>query len=494
MKSERRLRRACPLALLALLMGAAGQSQNAPPGVPIGKGIVEGVVQNSLSGQPLEGARIKLGNYLNTELYTKTDAAGRFRFTGVNQGTYSIEAQYPGFLMPGQSGMSNGLRAQINLSPPRAANTAVTVTYGGQPAGTPEITTDNDGVLHASLTMALTPQSVITGKVTDANGLPMVDCQVQVLTRRLMRGGPTDFSVPIPMADGRTGLAPVVFTTTDDRGEFRAARLAPGSYYLFIGKPSGPESWERTYRETYYPNAIDPASAKPLDLTAGKEVRAEVQIVRIPGVRVAGHLIDPPVAPQSGPIPRTYTNLSLVAAGQRIGSYSGFTVANPDGSFEFLDVLPGKYTLQALTRERTMPSGPNQRQQELWAASRQVEISDNGEEGVTVEMQPLGELAGTVAFRQGCMPEPVQIHVQPSFSPVGFGPHQPPTVAPDGKFVLTGLAPVHYTIQMQSSGLSFPSSIQLGGIDVLRNGFDLPAAGHATLQIQMNCRPGGRPQ
>src|SRR5579883_796302 len=178
MKSERRLRRACPLALLALLMGAAGQSQNAPPGVPIGKGIVEGVVQNSLSGQPLEGARIKLGNYLNTELYTKTDAAGRFRFTGVNQGTYSIEAQYPGFLMPGQSGMSNGLRAQINLSPPRAANTAVTVTYGGQPAGTPEITTDNDGVLHASLTMALTPQSVITGKVTDANGLPMVDCQV----------------------------------------------------------------------------------------------------------------------------------------------------------------------------------------------------------------------------------------------------------------------------------------------------------------------------
>ena len=252
------------------------------------------------------------------------------------------------------------------------------------------------------------------------------------------------------------------------------------------------EFWERTYRETYYPNVIDAGSATPLEVGAGKEVRADIQIVRLAGVRVAGHVAVPPGQPaQSGPVPRWYTNVALIAAGQRSGNATAFSTTQ-DGAFEFLDVLPGRYTLQALTREIPTNLGSMREQKPIWAAVKEVEVSDKGVEGVIADLEPLAELAGVVTFQQGCTPEPLEIHAQVISSVFG-GPSMPAaSPGPDGKFVLTGLAPTHYTIHVQTKGGLFAGSAKLGELDVQRNGFDVPLNGNAILQIQMNCSFTGR--
>ena len=460
-----------------LALAAAAGAQTSPPVT----GIIEGVVQNSITGQPIEGARVKLSG-MEQELYAKTDSAGHFQFARLGRGNYTVVAQFPGFLEPGQSGnYLRGASPQIQLPPPTGRNAGVMVTYGGQPEP-PDITTDADGTVRASVSVALTPQAVITGKVTDPNGVACANCRMEVLTSRPACGGlagPTVFS-----PDGSMQFTQVANTTTDDRGEFRAGRLAAGSYYLRVDKQTAQDGWESSYRETFFPHAIDLASAKPLDVQPGKVVRAEIEIVRLPGVRVAGKVIEPPGQPAPSHPPRTYTSLSLEPPA---GFMAVIEFTNTrDGNFEIKDVLPGKHTLLAVTRE-----AGNSPQKELSAARKDIEVPESGLDGITVEMEPLRELSGIVTFVQGCPLEAVGVQAY-GFGTTVLQPSEAVSGVPDGRFVLSGLGPMRYHLSVRlnaSSGQLFLASAKLGDIDVTQTGFDVPRSGDATLQILVNCRP-----
>ena len=60
-------------------------------------GNVEGTIYQRSTGKPLEGADVHI---LETDQHQKTDANGKFRFTGISIGTYTLSVSHPNFNTP----------------------------------------------------------------------------------------------------------------------------------------------------------------------------------------------------------------------------------------------------------------------------------------------------------------------------------------------------------------------------------------------------------
>jgi hypothetical protein len=281
---------------------------------------------------------------------------------------------------------------------------------------------------------------------------------------------------------------------TDDRGEYRI-QLEPGTYWVVANKGgSSRNNWESADRVTYFPAAISLQSAKPLELAAGQVARADIQIVRQAGVRVAGKLLKPPGAvdsvvniPGSGPHSFLYTNLSLVPEGSALLNSNGpFTNGQED--FVFQDVIPGKYTLMALTLDAASDR-TGQNQKPVFGLIRDVAIGERDMDGFDLALEPLRDLDGEVTFGEGCKPAPLDIRTN------GFhtlSPSQATAVSgTDGKFVLRGLTTGRLSLnvswQMSPGQQVRVSSIRLGERDVQKNGLDVPYQGNETLRIAIDC-------
>jgi len=128
-----------------------------------------------------------------------TDIDGKFLFEDVAPGRYMLTAEKAGFV-PGRYG------ARSTTSP----GTQLAVSAGQE---------------MKDLVFLLTPQGVITGRVTDEDGDPVRGVQVTILRTGYNRG--------------RRLFLPSGGTNTDDQGNFRAGSLAPGRYYLSATDRSG---------------------------------------------------------------------------------------------------------------------------------------------------------------------------------------------------------------------------------------------------------------
>jgi hypothetical protein len=331
-----------------------------------------------------------------------------------------------------------------------------------------------DGTIHAMAVVPMLAYSVIAGRVTDPYGLPMKNCSLEVLKKSAPR--PTEFEHVNSNSQ------------TDDFGEYRI-QLEPGTYWIAVNKGGlSWQTWESADRITYFPAATSLERAKPLEVAAGQTVRADIQIVRQPGVRVSGKLLNPPVDQHS----YLQTNLSLMPEGNVLTNANGpFVTGSED--FEFHDVLPGKYILIALTRDLLSDrSGVNQKA--VSGLTREVVVGERDMNGFDLALEPLKDLPGEVTFREGCAPTPIDIRAA-GFNPVSSS-QTAAVSAVNGKFVLSGLMPGKVNINVSwrpIPGQSVQiSSIRLGDRDVQKNGFDFPYSGSGMLRVAMSC--GGRQQ
>jgi hypothetical protein len=465
-------------ALLLLLAAAHLHAQTAAAGA-----IVEGEVVNAATGAPIAGARVKLDPRHAEPLYLKSDAGGHFLFRNLPPALYQWSVEAPGFLQPAQP-------AFLDLTVPPAG--PICVGPGGvRPSTGPStIATDADGTTHARIAIPLTAYGVLTGKVTDPDGVPLEDWDVGILVKQVKQATPKtgnsgSFAQPLP--DGHYEITRRTTVRTNDKGEFRAARLEPGTYYVIANRPSLPGTAESSYRATYYARAIDLASAKPLELAAGDRARADIRIVSQPGIRIAGRLVRPGAAEDSGDRLLS-TQIVLAPETNLVNANGTSTVANDE--YEFNDVLPGRYTLMAVTHETSDLFGGHQKA--IFGLMRPIEAGDSDMNGVDLVLQPLRDLAGAVTFSEGCAPFPLTIRTD-SFSTLSGG--QAETVSgADGKFVLQGLGPGKFTVSVFSSSLMVgPVSIRLGERDVEKDGFESPISGDEPLLIEVGCANSRRP-
>lgn len=236
--------------------------------------------QNALRG----GAR---GSVASAPLTAVSDSAGHFVFRNVPIGNRVVRVQLQGYF-----------GAPINGNYPATVTSNVTVTA--------EQTTQ--------IRFSLIPGGTISGRVLDPAGKPLADSPVQAL-RALYQNGVRTLGI-------------VDLKPTDDRGEYRIARLPPGEYYVSASPrrtPNGrsvaaPNSSE-VIVVTLYPNATDLASARPIVLREGDDQSGmNIQIRSAAGAKVSGKVISslPPATGQRGQArPSVATSRSCLATQQQ---------------------------------------------------------------------------------------------------------------------------------------------------------------------------------
>src|SRR5579863_6794216 len=123
-----------------------------------------------------------------------TDAEGRFFFPNVPAGTYPLTVDKPGYL----SGAFGEHR-------PGGKSQSLDLTQGPAPG---------------EITLTLWRSAILTGRVIDDAGEPMVNVAVRAARLQFLAG--------------HRQLALMTKTRTDDRGIYRFSSLTPGDYVLVV--------------------------------------------------------------------------------------------------------------------------------------------------------------------------------------------------------------------------------------------------------------------
>jgi protocatechuate 3,4-dioxygenase beta subunit len=416
---------ACLLASAPTLFGqtaassVGGQVVNAATGAPVKRATVSLRLSRSLpvaAGQtaPVFGA--------NT---VETDDQGRFAFRNVTPGGYLINAQRQGFLDPSQGQISRP--------------TAVLMVGENQ-----QVT----GVV-----VRLTPHSVISGKVLDADGEPLAGVQVAALRWAYVKG-------KRQLARAATGS----MIATNDLGEYRIAGLAAGNYFVMAGTHRADTAYyypdrqpqqtpELAYANTYYPAATDPAMATPVRAPAGGEVRGiDIKLIKTKTVSIRGQVIDPGATANR---PVMVSLVPRLGAGGFVLSSAGYAVALAGGAFQISGVPPGSYYLvtRRITEQGQIAAG----------GSLGIEVGDKSLDGITVQVSPVVDVEGILISEPAgrCGSGYVSLVDESGFSGAPGA-----NISAGSKFTLKNVVPSTYTLNLMNTGACYLQSVRFAGRDL----------------------------
>jgi hypothetical protein len=135
---------------------------------------------------------------------------------------------------------------------------------------------------------------------------------------------------------------------TDDRGIYRIYGVPPGRYRVSAGmSESDPYASIRpgrvAYRQTYYPDGVDAAAAKIVEVTAGSEaVGINITLGRsLPSFSASGRVID-------GETSQPISGVRLMLQRQTPDGPSVMPImsaSNSQGEFRIENIAPGKYSV-----------------------------------------------------------------------------------------------------------------------------------------------------
>jgi protocatechuate 3,4-dioxygenase beta subunit len=171
---------------------------------------------------------------------------------------------------------------------------------------------------------------VITGRVTDSDGRPLIEEKVSISSAE---------------SNPRSGFSWHRDTRTDDRGVYRVFGIAPGKYKVAAGTNELSAFGERPgFRQTFHPDATDADQATTINVTEGSET-TNVDIT-LKGVdhtyTVRGRIIDGDTGRPIANVP--YGITVSITPNERSGLSDG-SVSNSNGEFKWENLRPGKYAV-----------------------------------------------------------------------------------------------------------------------------------------------------
>jgi 5-hydroxyisourate hydrolase-like protein (transthyretin family) len=407
---------------------------------------IEGSVTNSVTGEPVKNAHVTLQGFSTNGITgmsaVLTDASGRFTAKNLRPGQYTLVANKQGFVS----------------------------ALAGQPSGRPPAPTSAaPGQRLTGLNLKLTPQSVITGRVVDLDGEPLVYAQVSAMK--------FDYT-----PDGRK-LSTQATAQTNDVGEYRLFALNPGKYYisataqyrgaidfLLANAPT------ETYVQTYYPAVTDPGSALQLELTPGSVMQSiDIRMGKTNAYQVSGKVMN---APNPNGV-----MVNLTPTG-RASMQPWTTQMLRDGSFVMRNVSPGEYTLQVMVRDG----------QSTHSGRQTVIVASANVENISLYLAPPFDVKGTARIEGAAQGRPptdlrnMPILLRPATAS-GALQGSFARINPDGTFILTGIPANTYRIgAIGQQGLVIKSA-KLGEQDMLETNVDI-TNGSAELQVVFSANPG----
>lgn len=413
---------------------------------------VVGKVLHASGGAPVPKVTLTLrseGSTQASKYVAVSGLDGAFLIDRVEPGTYSLYAEKRGFLTQQYGSRRPGGR--------------------GIPLTLPEGTELKDVVLK------VTPQGIVSGKVTDEAGEPLDKMSVV-----LMRWGYSQGKRVLVIAGG---------CFVNDLGEYRIANISPGNYYLAARRnltstgfsvmradiPSAtlPETAEEGYQTTYYPSSLNPAEAATVQVAAGADIGGkDIRLRKARVFRVRGQVEDGATGR-----PVAEARVALVPDQPRsilgMSSFGGKPI--PGGEFEINGVLPGSYDLVAEVRQ-----GGHTLYARQW-----VTVTDHNVTGIIVRIPVPVDVRGRVRLYER-EPQPSVSSFQQNFplerlrivlltvERLGVGIPEA-RVHADGSFLLSGIVPDRFRISLSGVPASwYVKSIHVAGTECPGSVADLP--------------------
>lgn len=345
--------------LLGALLAAPVQNPANPPVQTPPTAAISGVVVDGTTNAPIAGAVVSITkgrDQIGPQTRQLTDARGRYAFTNLPAGdNYALTASKFGYFdgAYGRDAASNAPAAQLSLS---------------------------DGQWVGNARIVLWRPAAVGGTVTDERGEPIVGVYVRALAQRRLAG--------------QSHLVAGPSTMTDDRGRYRISGLRPGRFFLSVPSvqwsvpasmtpatiagfseelaatrevpvetaldlsastrlvlgnfpvpPPAVDGRALTYPIAFHPAAASIAEATAVDLKDGEERdNVDIRLDPVPAATVSGKVQGPPEA-------LVNLSLRLMPAGLEelgLGSEGATTMVATDGSFVFLNVPAGSYTVDVM--------------------------------------------------------------------------------------------------------------------------------------------------
>ncbi len=356
----------------------------------------------TVGGKGLQGVVVGLvisdqyhSTFRPTRFRAVTDEDGIYRITNVSPGTYEV----------------------IPASP------AYVATEGRKSL----IVGKNETVEHVDIT--LEQGGVITGKVTDADGRPVIEETVYV-------------------SPGATSQRLPYFRNirTDDRGIYRAYGVPAGKYTVCVGRDAyssaGTRRSEGAYQRTCHPSTIDPAAATVVEVSEGGEATNVDITLRgsTPTYSARGRIID---GDTDQPMPKTHIGIQIF---MKHGTSASGNVAEStnNGDFTVENLPPGKYAVYS------EPAADS----DWHSEAVQFEVTDGDVEGLVIKVSRGASVSGVVILEG---PDDPKVRANLLSSRIvgeiigGYLGRSDPsaTINPNGNFRMTGLAAGRLMFRLQ---------------------------------------------
>jgi Carboxypeptidase regulatory-like domain len=417
---------------LCFAVSLFAQSPGKQPAVKTPRGSVSGRI--TIKDKPAPGVVVGLRKSALESSYDPferavTDAEGIYRIANVPAGSYVVTVAAPGYV-------------------PTNSQDRKPVVVG-----------EDENV--EDVDFALVRGGVITGKVTDPDGKPVMLHQIELY-------GAAD-------ADRAQKQMPYPLMTaqTDDRGIYRLFGIAPGRYKVAAGRGSegyyGFSPTELNYKQVFHPDAADPAKGNVIEVSEGSEAKdIDITLGRaVQTFSVSGRVIN---AETNEPVPNLRFGLQRVV-GSRVEHVNLIPSSNARGEFVVEGLIPGKYSTSVFPREGS----------ELRGEITTFEVIDGDVTGVTIKLTRGASISGVVVLEtedksaRGRLTEMFVRGFWPAVPGSGYGNAVSAQIATDGSFHLAGMG-------------SGAISLSLGG----ERGNPYPPKGFSILRIERDGVPAPR--
>jgi protocatechuate 3,4-dioxygenase beta subunit len=386
---------------------------------------VQGLVVDATTGAPLAGAYVSV--YGAKPLIARTDAGGLFRLEGVN---VPVQVTRAGYLQASNVQRRRG----------------------------------------EDLSIRLTPEAVISGKLEDEDGFPVVDATVNVMRYRDI--------------NGERRLVQERWGRSNDLGQYRIGGVAAGRYYLQITNGQA-RNWDSRYSAQFFGGTAQPSDQHMVEVKTGEQHGAtDIRLLKFEGLTVSGRLEGFSRSTSGQRMPWVHVK------GEEGSMYVSFdSSVQPDGTFQIRHVTPGRYIVVAQTGSGMVKAGDLMAQLPVEVGSMDVR-----DLALTFHAVQAIDVSGTVVVEGGGAPGRTLISLRGN-SGGGVTAH----TEDDGSFVLKALLPGHYLMQVvpdfpMTAGTSslaaltlpmLPTSARLGERDVLQKGFDVDSQPVGPMRITL---------
>jgi protocatechuate 3,4-dioxygenase beta subunit len=334
-----------------------------------------------------------------------TDYEGRYRMVNVPVGRFNVLAVAPAYVGPSEG------------------------TFGEQG----KTVTIAEGETVEKIDFSLVKGGVITGRVTTADGVPVIGEHVQL--NQIDKQGQS-------FQRGLSNSNPFMFET-DDRGIYRLYGIAPGRYTISVGETAEEGSvrfgfgGRGYYTRTFHPGVTEEAKATVIEIAEGSEA-TNVDITlggKSKSFTASGRVVDDSGKPVVG---ARIGNGAVMKDGKSMGGFGWGNLSDSNGAFRLDGLVPGRYAAFVWNEGGELDG---------YTDAVQFEITEGNISGLELKLHRGASISGVAVIEgtndRAALAKLSQLSLGANSETEGLAPpvYAQVKIAPDGSFRITGLRP-----------------------------------------------------